>query len=226
MIVVLEGAFLLVKQHKVLVKMMWLQKMLALSGVLQLLIVVHSLVNHLHFVFQVCMLCSININVIMHDNFNYVGISVTTSGPDHSSPATDLVSANQLADYDYIAAPLQSDSNGVALRCATGQGPTGSQTNNDLGDWYFGGAIIPVNQPCDSVFQVRQASFRNFPGIINLYPCGPLSPDKEGVYSCMMMNSSMMIQTTRVGLYLSGRSKSLDMYPLLTICHLSTQLLQ
>jgi len=223
MIVVLEGASLLIKQHKVLVKMMWLQKMLVLLGVLQLLIVVHSLVNHLHFVFQVRILCSININV-MHRLM--IGISVTTSGPNHSSPETDLVSANQLADYDYIIAPLQTDQHGVVLRCATGQGPTGDQNNNDLGDWYFGGAIIPVDQYCYSVFQVRQASFRRFPGIINLYPCGPLSSYEEGVYSCMMMNSSMMIQTTRVGLYLSERSESLDMYPLLTICHLSTQLLQ
>ena len=159
---------------------------------------------------------------------------MTTSGPTHSNPSTDLVSANQLADYSYITAPMQTDTfltdtNGVALRCATGQGPTGSQNNNDLGDWYFDGAIIPVAQPCGSVFQVRQAGFRGNPGVINLYPCGPLSHDKEGVYSCTMTNSSMMEQTTRVGLYLSGRSESLDMYlitSLLTIFHLYTQLLQ
>ena len=78
-------------------------------------------------------------------------------------------------------------------------------------------------------FEVRSANKRKFPGIINLYPCGPLLPDEEGVYSCVMMNSSMMVQTTRVGLYLSGRSESVDMYPitsLLTIFHLCTQLLQ
>jgi len=93
--------------------------------------------------------------------------------------------------------------------------------------------MISVGQPCGSVFQVRSANYRNFPGVINLYPCGsvgrPLSPEEEGVYSCMIMNSSMMVQTTRVGLYLSGRSESLDMYlitSLLTIFHLSTQLLQ
>jgi len=169
-----------------------------------------------------------NINVFVM-TCALLGVSITTTGPTHSSPATSLVSANQLADYSYITAPLETDTNGVALHCATGQGPTGSQTNNDLGDWYFGGAEIPVTQPCGSEFQVRQAGFRSFPGVLNLYPCGPLSPDEEGVYSCMMMNSSMMVQTTRVGLYLSGRSESLDMYPitsLFTIFHLSTQLLQ
>ena len=148
--------------------------------------------------------------------------------------STDLVNDNQLVDYSYISASsdddtFETDTNGVALRCATGQGPTGGQTNNDLGDWYFGEAVIPVDQPCGSEFQVRQSGFRPYPGVINLYPCGPLSPDEEGVYSCMMINSSMMVQTTRVGLYLSGRSELLDMYPitsLLTIFHLSTQLLQ
>jgi len=154
---------------------------------------------------------------------------VTTSGPSHSSPANDLVSANQLVDYTYITAPLQTDTNGVVLRCATGQGPIGTQDNNDLGDWYFGRAVIPATSPCSSVFRVRQANRRNYPGVINLYPCGPLSPDEEGIYSCMILNSSMMIQTTRVGLYLSGRSESLDIYPITSFVnhlHLSTQLLQ
>ena len=47
------GASLMVKIYKLLVKMMCLQRMLVLSGVLQLLIVVHSQVNPLHFVYQV-----------------------------------------------------------------------------------------------------------------------------------------------------------------------------
>jgi len=163
--------------------------------------------------------------------YHLLGVSITTSGLTHSSPSTDLISANQLADYDYITTPLQVDTNGVVLRCATGLGPTGSERNrnNNLGDWYFGETIVVAAQPCGSVFQVRSAAPRNFPGIINLYPCGPLSPDEEGVYSCMMMNSSMMVQTKRVGLYLNGRSESLDMYPiisLLIIFHLSAQLLQ
>jgi len=154
---------------------------------------------------------------------------VTTTGSNHSSPATDLVSSNQLVDYSYITAPLQTDTNGVVLRCATGQGPLGTQDNNDLGDWYFGRTMISVASSCRSVFQVRQANRRNYPGVINLYPCGPLSPAKEGIYSCMIVNSSMMNQTTRVGVYFSVRSESNDMYPitsLLTMFYLSTQLLQ
>ena len=160
----------------------------------------------------------------------YLGISVTTSGPTHSNPLTDLVSANQLVDYSYLTDDLFAlDKFGVLLRCASGLGPTGDYNNSALGGWYFGGTQILDGNPCRSVFQVRSANARNYTGIVNLYPCGPLSPDEEGVCSCMMMNSSMMIQTTRVGLYLNGRRESLDMYPitsLLTIFHLSTQLLQ
>ena len=145
----------------------------------------------------------------------------------------DAIIANQLTDYEFIRAPLQTDFNGVVLRCASGLGPTGSDNNLVLGGWYFGRTQIPVRIPlCNGMateFEMRSANRRNFPGIINLYACGPLSADEEGVYSCMMMNSSMMVQTTRVGLYLSGRSESVDVYPitsLLTIFHLCTQLLQ
>jgi len=135
----------------------------------------------------------------------------------HSNPNTDAIVANQLTDYEFIIGPLQTDITGVVLRCASGLGPTGSDNNLVLGGWYFGGTQIPIgallcNGMTSTEFEVRSANRRNFPGIINLYLCGPLSADEEGVYSCMMMNSSMMVQTTRVGLYLSGRSESVDMY--------------
>ena len=146
-----------------------------------------------------------------------------------STPATDLISNNQLPDYSFLTEPFTLDNFGVLLRCVSGLGPTFSQSNLDLGDWIYNGATVSVGDTCGSVFQQRSANSRRFPGVFNLYPCGSLSPDEEGVYSCMMMNSSMIVQTTRVGLYLSGRSESLDMYlitSLLTVFHLSTQLLQ
>ena len=79
------------------------------------------------------------------------------------------------------------------------------------------------------IVEVRGANGRRYPGVINLYLCGTFTATEEGVYSCIMMNSSMMEQTMRVGVYFSGRSESLNMYPitsLLTIFLLSTQLLQ
>ena len=158
-----------------------------------------------------------------------LGITTTRITIAGSTPATDLISSNQLPDYSFLTEPFTLDMFNVLLRCVSGLGPTGGYNNAVLGDWYFGGNQIPVTQPCGSVFQARSGNPNNFPGVLNLYPCGSSSPDEEGVYSCMMMNSSMMVQTTRVGLYLNGRSESLDMYPitsLLTIFHLSTQLLQ
>ena len=158
-----------------------------------------------------------------------LGITATRITIADSTPADDLISSSQLPDYSFLMEPFILDRFDVLLRCATGLGPTGGQAITALGRWHFDGNQILVTHPCDSVFQVRSANSRNFPGVVNLYPCGSLSPDEEGVYSCMMMNSSMMVQTTRVGLYLNGRSESIDMYPitsLLTIIHLSTQLLQ
>jgi len=121
------------------------------------------------------------------------------------------------------------------LRCATGLGPSGSDSNIALGGWYFNGAQLFVPSggvACFSggeIFLVQGANSRRYPGVINLYQCGTFTSTEEGVYSCIMMNSSMMNQTMRVGIYLNGRSESLDVYhitSLLTIFHLSTQLLQ
>jgi len=118
----------------------------------------------------------------------------------------------------------------VLLRCVTGLGPSGSDTNNVLGGWYFNGARVPVRSGCTGpVFEVRGANPRKYPGVINLYLCGTFTITEEGIYSCIMMNSSMMEQTMRVGVYFSGRSESCDMYPItssLTNFHLPTQLLQ
>ena len=148
---------------------------------------------------------------------------MTSSGPTNYSPDTDAIIANQLTDYQFITAPLQTDLHGVVLRCASGLGPPGTSNNLVLGGWYYGRSKIFSGSSCaggfsslfNSVFVVH-SSLRRFPGIINLYACGSLTADEEGVYSCVMMNSSMINQTTRVGLYLSGRSESVDMYCMIT----------
>jgi len=144
--------------------------------------------------------------------YNLLGISATTTELGSSNPLTDLFSDNQLDDYSYLTEDnFILDNSGVLLRCASGLGPTGGRGNAVLGGFYFRGMdIISRNaSSCmtNSVFEVRSSASGKYPGVINLYPCGPLSPDEEGVYSCMMVNSSMMVQITRVGLYLSGRSE-------------------
>ena len=155
----------------------------------------------------------------------YAGIAMT--GASSSGPAADLVSSNQVSDYSFIRQPFLLGVDYSFLRCASGLGPSGSNQNTILGGWYFGGIGISVGSVCTgSVLQVRTANPVNYPGVINLYLCGTFTTTtEEGVYSCIMMNSAMMNQTMRVGVYLSGRSESLDMYPiisLLTIIHLST----
>ena len=158
-------------------------------------------------------------------------LGITMTGA--SDVSTDLVSSNQITDYSFVTQPFTTDPFNAFLRCATGLGPSGSDSNTALGGWYLNGnqLFIPsANPSCGyDVLEVRGANGRRYPGVINLYLCGTFTTTEEGIYSCIMMNSSMMEQTMRVGLYFSGRSESLDMYPitsLLAIFHLSTQLLQ
>ena len=117
----------------------------------------------------------------------------------------------------------------LIAHCVTGMGPTGSNNNNALGGWYFDGTQIP-NGACNSlVVQPRGAPISNSIGVLDLQQCQAFTTDAEGVYSCMITNSLGMMLTMRLGVYFGERSESLDMYPitsLLTILHLSTQLLQ
>jgi len=127
-----------------------------------------------------------------------------------------FIADNQIDNYSYVTQPFEINSNdGVTMfRCATGLGPPGGDSSTDLGGWYFNGAQIPVGSNCDGpVFKVNVENDELFPGVINLCLCGTFTTTEEGVYSCIMMNSSMMNQTMRVGVYFSGRSESLDIYP-------------
>jgi len=134
----------------------------------------------------------------------------------------DLRSTNQITDYSFVTTPFKLGPYDAIFRCVSGlgpsglgpSGPSGRDLNIALGGWYFKEAKIPVNTRCSgSAFDVSGAPVRRFPGVINLYQCGTFTTTEEGVYSCIMMNSSMMNQTLRVGIYFSGRSKSLDVYP-------------
>ena len=143
---------------------------------------------------------------------NDVGIAMTRA----SDISTDLVSSNQISDYSFFREPFTLDPFNVILRCATGLGPTGSNRNTVLGGWYLNGIQIPAqtNQVCSSVaLEVRGATVMDYPGLINLYLCRPFTIAEEGIFECRMMNSSMMEQIMRVGVYFSGRSELLDMYP-------------
>ena len=116
----------------------------------------------------------------------------------------------------------------------TGLGPSGTSNdaNGVLGGWYFNGAMMPnrgEHGPCASdVIQARPGGLTA--GVINIHQCGAFTIAEEGIYTCTMMNSSMMHQSVRLGVYFAVRGESLDLHTYishhLTIFHLSTQLLQ
>ena len=168
-----------------------------------------------------------------------VGIAVTEVmyNADGTINSSALISANALTDYSYINA-REGDPNGARLaHCLTGLGPTGTSSgaNGILGGLYFNGSMIPnsgesgESASCSSdVIQVRPEGA--VAGVLNFYQCEAISTSVEGIYTCTMMNSSMMNQSVRFGVYFTGRSKLLGLcIPSLLANHLSslsTQLLQ
>ena len=138
-----------------------------------------------------------------------VGVAVTRAVSND-----DLNSANAIADYSFITAMNGTSVDARIARCLTGLGPTSTSTgaNGALGGLYFNSNMIPNSDEtasCSSeVIQVIPGSF--IAGITNIHQCGAFSTAAEGVYTCTMMNSSMMDQSVRFGIYLTGRSESLD----------------
>ena len=132
--------------------------------------------------------------------------------------STALISDNALTDYSYVYARDSPGTGGAQLaRCATGLGPTSidNDANDMLGGLYFNGnkilaASIPPSCSGNSgIIQVRLGT--RGAGIINFHQCGSLTTATEGVYTCAMMNSAMMIESVRFGVYFTGRSESLDL---------------
>ena len=125
-----------------------------------------------------------------------------------------LTLANALTDYSYINARDGNPNGADVARCVTGLGPTSTSNgaNGALGGLYFNGNMIPNSgeqASCSSdVIQVRPGA--TLAGVTNIYQCETFSTNVEGIYTCTMMNSSMMNQSVRFGVYFTGRSKLLD----------------
>ena len=149
-----------------------------------------------------------------------VGVAVTRNS---------LTNANDfLTDYSYIYASASASNTVVLARCATGLGPTGTDrnANSELGGWYFNGTMIPnsdVFAECNSedVGAIQARPGFGAAGVNNLRQCDPFTIALEGVYTCTMMNSAMMNQSVRLGVYFSARSESLDLY-ISSLNHLSS----
>ena len=152
-----------------------------------------------------------------------VGVSVTQVmyNADGTLGSNALNSANALTDYSYINA-RSGNPNGVQVaRCVTGLGPTRTDNNaNDiLGGLYFNGNKIPALAPSsssslscsgDSMIQVRLGT--NLAGVFNFHQCRQFTTAVEGVYTCALINSAMMNESVRFGIYFTGRSESLNLY--------------
>ena len=118
-----------------------------------------------------------------------------------------IVSANAVPDYSYVND--RSDNNVQLTRCVTGLGPSGTDDNSAIGGLYFNGNRTP-NVGCgDSsspIVRLQLTNVRNRVGVIQTVQCRTFSTAAEGIYTCVMMNSSMMIESIRFGVYFTGRS--------------------
>jgi len=132
----------------------------------------------------------------------YIFVGITIVGGPESTGSGDISSSNMIADYSSIS-PLGT---GLLFRCASGLGPSGND-NTELGELLFGSTMISNGSCNGPVIQHRGASIGNLIGVINVFLCSALTTNDEGVYTCMMMNSSMVDESVRVGVYLSSRSE-------------------
>ena len=91
----------------------------------------------------------------------------------------------------------------------TGLGPNGTDNNTILGGCYFNGTKIPFVVNCTETTAIVQPRVAfNWAGVINIQQCRRnLITDVEGVYTCLMLNSSMMNESILFGVYFIGRSE-------------------
>ena len=116
---------------------------------------------------------------------------------------------NALTDYSYINIRFRdSDSNVRIAGCMTGLAPSGNNSGV-LGGLYFNGNRIPNREACSSAIVQPIPSTGNA-GIISINQCGLFSTTAEGVYTCTMMNSAMLNESVRFGMYFTGRGVSLN----------------
>ena len=146
---------------------------------------------------NIIIVCGIQYGCVILCCIIILGITITR---------TSLVTSDILPDYSYIN-PVPTNTDVLIARCVTGLGPNDDDDNNALGGLYFNGNRIPNGVCGSSVVQPNGTSLDNFVGVIDMFQCGAFSFAEEGVYTCTMMTSSMMNQSIRLGIYLTGRSK-------------------
>ena len=134
---------------------------------------------------------------------------------------------NVLNNYTYILLDGSERDNFILFRCATGLGPNGTDTNDVLGEMFHNNVLL-TDRVCNGFVKSQGADdVGRFPGIYQARVCGTLTTSTEGIYTCTLTNSSMMIQSVSIGAYLSGRSELATSYYNYSIiyCEHSIQLL-
>ena len=133
--------------------------------------------------------------------FHFIA-GITVTGRVNDSVA--ITSSNRLEDYSCIT---ETGGTGLLANCVTGLGPTDSDNNTILGGWYFGGSQV-TNQGCsgDGVTVLDS----EYVGVYQLQQCGTFTTAVEGVYTCVVLNSDMIQESRRLGVYFDGRSKKPD----------------
>ena len=116
----------------------------------------------------------------------------------------EITTENVLNNYSVIY--LNGDEpTKILFRCISGLRPIDS--NNEIGDLYFNNRSLPIDI-CNGVVKATGADiYDNGHGVLNIRLCGSLTTSTEGVYTCRLLNSSMMNQSVSVGVYFSGRSE-------------------
>ena len=135
----------------------------------------------------------------------------------------DVVSINAILDYSYVND--RSDNNGQLTRCVTGLGPSGTDDNSAIGGVYFNGngiSDVGCSDSLSPIVQLQSPNLNDRVGVINTVQCREFSTAVEGIYTCIMMNSSMLSESIRFGVYFTGRSKSLTYMYIPSFYHLSS----
>ena len=161
--------------------------------------------------------------VVMYRGVFTVGIALIDTSTNNA-----IVSANALTDYSYVNARVSVTNGTQIARCVTGLGPSTPDDNSAVGGVYFNGSRI-TNVGCSDssspIIRQQPAGLNNL-GVIDIIQCTAFTTAVEGIYTCIMINSSMMNESIRFGVYFTGRSELLYISHPLTISHFFTQLLQ
>ena len=115
----------------------------------------------------------------------------------------EITTKNVLDSYSVIYLN-GNETSGTLFRCISGLRPNDS--NNEIGSLYFNNRSLLIDT-CNGFVKAVGANISRILGVLNIRLCEKLNTSTEGVYTCRLINSSMMNQSVSVGVYFSGRSE-------------------